>query len=538
MVAVEVAHDWEGWGIHFFQRASRYGSVAFPPGKDGAGLIMDGGFSMNMRINKSWAGMTVLAMALSLHGCGGGDEDTSSTASQIVVNTPATIAQASADDYEANVNGLITAATLKRWKDGWATERAKLGLTGKLIILQVTAGPAGAEYIKPGSNAATYLSPSSEWTQTRSNGVIESVSMVPDGATMDALFKKYNIDPRNDMIVAAMGTGSNPNAMGQGRIWYALRYWGMDKKNLAILNGGNQWINTNGMTADDFQDTASTAPNTGTLSVKSLLVDNTQLQATLDDMMKVMPSADTNVKTDGVLIWDARSLGQYSAGEMVEFGEDTDSDTAANQGCATAYCTPVNPNNYMWTFQNGGSRQGHPNGTLQLQYTYMLDSTKGFSYKPKATLAAYLAGATDASGIGFVDASYGTVGNGNAYQEGDTIYTYCETTFRAMITGVASAVILGKPTRFYDGAMVEWNSLTYTTDKNGNYILPSNSPWRSDLVSFSRPATSNTLVNTRTITDPYAASANALVNADKGYKTGESAPAPGGGGAPTNPCGG
>jgi len=481
-------------------------------------------------------------MALSLHGCGGGDEDTTAAATQIVVNTPAMLAQASADDYEQNVNGLITAATLKRWKDSWTTERAKLGLTGKLIIFQSTVGPAGAEYIMPnGTNVFTYLSPSSEWVQTRTNGVIESVSVVPDGASMDALFKKYNIDPRNDMIVAAMGTGSNPNAMAQGRIWYALRYWGVDKKNLAILNGGNQWINSNGMSAADFQATASTAPNTGTMSVKSLLVDNTQLQATLDDMMKILPSADTNVKTDGVLIWDARSLGQFSAGEMVEFGEDTDSDTTGSQACATAYCTPVNPNNYMWTFQNGGSRQGHPNGTLQLQYTHMLDSSKGFSYKPKAELAAYLTGATDARGIGFIDASYGVLGSGNAYQEGDTIYAYCETTFRAMITGVASAVILGKPTRFYDGAMVEWNSLTYTTDKNGDYILPSNSPWRTDVVSFYRPATSNTLVNTRTITDAYAASANAVVNTDKAYKTGESASAgggSGGGAVPTNPCGG
>jgi hypothetical protein len=60
------------------------------------------------------------------------------------------------------------------------------------------------------------------------------------------------------------------------------------------------------------------------------------------------------------------------------------------------------------------------------------------------------------------------------------------------------------------------------------------------VVSFYRPATSNTLVNTRTITDPYAASANAIVDADRAYKTGETTVAGGGGsgGAPTNPCGG
>jgi 3-mercaptopyruvate sulfurtransferase SseA len=494
---------------------------------------------MNMRINKGWASMTALAIALSLQGCGG-DEDTSSVASQIVVNTPAAIAQVSADDYEQNVNGLITAATLKRWKDDWATERAKLGLKGKLVILQVAAGPAGAEYIMPnGSTVFTYLSPSSEWTQVRTNGVIETVQVVPDGAQMDGILKKYNIDPRNDMIVAAMGNGSTGNAMAQGRVWYALRYWGVDKKNLAILNGGNQWINGNGMGAGDFQATASTAPNSGTLSVKSLLVDNTQLQATVQDLLAVLPSGNTNVKNDGVFIWDARSLSQYSAGEMVEYGEDTDSDTGGTQACADAFCAPANPNNYMWTFQNGGSRQGHPFGTLQLQYTHMLDATKGYAYRPKSELAAMLAGGTNSLGVGFVAADYQLVGPGNAYQEGDTIYAYCETTFRAIITGVASAVILGKPTRFYDGAMVEWNSLSHLQDKNGDYILPSDSPWRSDVKSFFRPAVSNTTVNARTITDPYAASANAVVNADKAYKTGEAVTGGGGGGgAPTNPCGG
>lgn len=501
---------------------------------------------MNMRL--SAIGLGILVLTAGLGGCGGGGgEDKTSVASQIVVNTPASITQVSADDYEDNVNGLITAATLKRWKDDWPTERAKLGLTGKLIILQATAGQvAGSEYVKPnGTNVFTYLSPSSEWIQTRSNGVIETQSMVPDGATMDALLKKFNIDPRKDMIVAAMGQGSTGNAMAQGRIWYALRYWGVDKKNLAVLNGGNQWINGNGMAAGDFQATASAAPNNGTISVKSLMVDNTQLQATVQDMMAVLPGSDTNNTGDGVFIWDARSMAQYAAGEMVENGEDTDTDTVGNQACATAFCVPTNPTNYRQFFQNDGSRQGHPRGTLQLQYTHMLDGAKGFAYRPKAELEAMLNGGTNALGIGFVDGSYNLVGTGNAYQPGDTIYVYCETTFRAMITGIASTVILGKPVRFYDGAMVEWNSLSHLRDRNGDFILPANSPWRTDVVSFYRaaedavPLPANG-VAPRTITNAYAPHTNAIINADKAYKTGASVGGGGGGGggAPANPCGG
>lgn len=488
--------------------------------------------------------MSVLSSVIILGGCiggGGGGSDSQGTVNGVTfnINSPEQIAQESDANYDNNANGIITGTTLKRWITNWSANRPA-GITGKLVIIQVTAGPAGAEYIKgDGTNVVTYLAPSAEWIQTRVNGVIETPSMVPDGQSMDALFKKYDIDPSKDMIVAAMGTGSTSNAMSQGRVWYALRYWGVAKENLAILNGGNQWLNGNEMTATDFQATAAVAPNTGVFTVRSLINDNTQLQATVEDLLKVVPNSDSNVKTDGIFIWDARSLSQYSAGERVEFGEDTDSNTTGTQACSTGYCSPVDPSNYMWTFQNNGSRQGHPFGTLQLQYTHLLDSTKGYSYRPKSVLASYLAGETDSRGIGFVNGQYATVGSGNAYQSGDTIYAYCETTFRAMITGVTSAVILGKPTRFYDGAMVEWNSLSNIVDKNGSEILPANSPWRTDVKSFFRPAKSSALINSRTVPNPFASSATAIINSDKAYKSGVVIPTAGSGGSlPGNPCGG
>ncbi len=478
---------------------------------------------MNTRKNMGWPGLAALSLVLGLYGCGGGGgEDTTALVKQIPVNAPAAIAQESDANYDNNVNGLITGATLKLWKDDWLANRPA-GMTGKLVILQATAGPVGAEYIKPnGLNVFTYLSPSSDWIQTRSNGVIETPSMVPDGAAMDALLKKFDIDPQKDMIVAAMGTGSTGNAMTQGRIWYALRYWGVDKKNLAIINGGNQWLVAGGgMAAGDFQAAANSAPGTGHASVKDLLVDNTQLQATVGDMLSILPGSDVNVTNDGVFIWDARSISQYSAGETSTAGA----------------ITPVG--SYMTTFQNSGSRQGHPKGTLQLEFTNMLMAAEGYRYKDKADLQAYLDG--NVSGNGFIAGDYQPVGVGNAYQPGDTVYTYCETTFRAMITGIASTVILGKPTRFYDGAMIEWNSLTagsVITDSSGNAILPDNSPWRTDLKSFYRAASSNTLVAQRYITDAYASSSDAIIKADKAYKYGQVIPTAGTNAAPANPCGG
>ena len=478
------------------------------------------------------AGLAVTA-CLALASCGGGGEDTSSgNVVKIVVNTPQTIAQASADNYNDNVNGLVTAATLKRWMSNWTANRPA-GITGKLVIFQSTVGPAGAEYIKPnGATVFTYLSPSSEWIQTRTNGVIETQSMVLDGPSMDALFRKYNVDPVNDMIVCAQGTGSNPNAMGQGRCWYALRYWGVDKKNVAVLNGGNQWINGNGLDATDFATTASTAPGTGTASVRSIPVDNTALQATFEDLLAVLPASDANKVDDGVLVWDARSIGQYSAGERLEPGD------GGFTACGAANCPPPAGHNYMVTFQNGGSRQGHPRGTLQLQYTNLLDPTKGFSYRPKADLQNFLNGGANAAGTRFVDATYAGVGEGRGYQPGDVIYNYCETTFRAMITGFASAGILGVPVRFYDGAMVEWNSLSNLPDQTGATILPADSPWRTDVKSFFRPAASASLVARRTITNAYAIHANKIILEDQAYKRGiNPADSGGSGSGGGNPCG-
>ncbi|MCX7163384.1 MAG: hypothetical protein NT083_10140 [Rhodocyclales bacterium] len=488
--------------------------------------------------------MLILVAFVAACGGGGGEDKNSGslTSSALKVSTAAEMAVESASDYNTNTYGLITGATLKRWKNDWVNQRPA-GITGKLVILQVTVGEAGYEYIKTnGTNAFTYLAASAEWTMTRSNGMISTTTMVLDGPSMDAQLKKYDIDPQNDMIVIATGTGTASNVMGQGRAWYALRYWGVDAKNIAILNGGNKWQNDVSLgagamvAATDYSLTGATPPLTGLKSVKSLAIDNTVMQATVGDVMAVVPATDSNVKSDGIFLWDARTITQYSAGLKREKQDGTGTSV-----CATgAYCDAAATYDYMLSFQNGGTRQGHPNGAIDLNYLNLVDAAKGGSFKSKAELAAYMNGEADASGYGMVDGSYNLAGAGNAYQAGDTVITYCETSQRAMVTGMASAVILGHPTRIYDGAMIEWNSLSYMKDLLGNYILPENSPWRTDLKSFYRAASSFTLVQLRKIIDPFAVNANGIIAEDKAYKTpaASSTSRSGGGAAPANPCGG
>ncbi len=497
----------------------------------------------------------LLLLAL-VAGCGGSqDRNNGNTAAvAITVNSPADITDVSASDYNVNVSGLITGATLKRWKDDWINQRPA-GITGKLVILEVTTGeqvpvvpattPAtttctgGYCYIVPpaGSlNVFSYLAASSEWVMTRSNGVISTPSLVLDGPTMDAQLKKYSIDPLHDMIVILQGTASTGNVMSQGRAWLAFHYWGVDAKHLAILNGGNKWqFDSGAMIATDFAATGATPPSDGLYSVKNIRVDNTSLIATVGDMLSVIPATDTSMKGSGKFLWDARTITQYSAGLKRELNDGVSS------GCGTAaYCDAAPTYNYMSSFQNNGSRQGHPNGALDLNFSNLLDATQGYSYKPKAQLVSYMNGEVDTSGFGMVNGSYVLVGAGNAYQPGDVAYVWCETTFRAMITGMASSVILGHPTRFYDGGMIEWNSLSNLPDATGNNILPANSPWRTDVKSFFRPAASAVQVASRQIIDPYAPNANALITEDRAYKTqsASNTSGSGGGAAPANPCGG
>ncbi len=486
--------------------------------------------------------LLLTAAALLTGGCGGGEDTTTGYVSSpgsepvaIRVNSASEITQISDANYDNNVNGLVTGATLQNWIDDWQNNRPA-GITGRLIILQINNGPAGTQYItpKPDQGVLTYsiisdTGPNSRLVMSRSNGVTTTRAMVLDGASMDRFLREYGINPRQDMIVFAMGTGGAFANMQMGRGWYLFRYWGVEATHLAVLNGGasnaavmNQTYLSDTVNCDENVDTTC-LPNSGWISVKNLPDDNTILQATLEDVMDVVDGR-TNA-----FIWDARSANEYAAIQNVK--QDGSGNNTTYLGI---------------DFRNGGSKQGHPLGAVNLSFQNLLITSDGsFRYKDKTAIQAYLDG-QQVDGAEFLYYDAGAVipvGQGNAYQSGQTIITYCETTYRAMITGIASAVILGLPVRFYDGAMVEWNTLASIQDQNSQFILPADSPWRTDTLARSVfTYNTQTAIAPRQIDDPYAVHANKIILADKAYKRGET-PAGGGGGGgsvllPPNPCGG
>lgn len=467
------------------------------------------------------------ACGLVLAGCGDEDTDAGNPAAQ-TVNSPAQIAQVSADDYNDNENGLITGQTLMHWIDDWENNRPD-GVDGRLIILQISEGVEGEEFItpKPQEGVLTYGFNTGQLVQTRSNGIIETVSMVPDGPAMDEILKDYGLDPTRDMIVWAVGDGGYGQIMRQGRGWYMLRYWGTPKENLAKLNGlaahtevmDPSYLGSE-VTCNALEDAdAGCLPRNGRVSVRDLPEDNLSLQATLEDVIEVAEG-----RADA-FIWDARSRNEYAAWDR---GDD---DEGNPQGV---------------DFRNSAAQQGHPNGAVVLPYANILMADGSLRYKPKDDIEAYMNGelVDDAQFEYYDSGSLIPVGMGNAWQSGQPVITYCETTFRAMITGFASAAILGVPNRFYDGAMREWNSLAGgIQDKYGSEILPADSPWRTDLAGrshfvYNDPAE----VDSRDIQDPYADRSNSVIAEDRAYRLGTGTDGDDGSGGgiapPANPCGG
>jgi hypothetical protein len=172
-----------------------------------------------------------------------------------------------------------------------------------------------------------------------------------------------------------------------------------------------------------------------------------------------------------------------------------------------------------------------------------VDTGDSYAWRSKSALETAMDGGT-INGAQFQDLT-GALGSGNAYKDGQQVWTYCETTYRAMVTGFATAGILGLPTRFYDGAMVEWHTMSNAYDKYGNQLLPADSPWRTDKDTVSYfEYNEQSLTEPRRIDDPYADNTNAIIEADRAYKiTGAGADddssSDDGGGAPVaNPCGG
>ncbi|TGN07153.1 hypothetical protein [Leptospira ilyithenensis] len=396
------------------------------------------------------------------------------------VNSAADLASESADNYDNNNYGLVTATTVKKWIANWAGTKPD-GISGNLIILQSNTAGTGQEYIKPATGVYVY-----DWNagggtdvnfrQERNSGVTYVPTGLPDGARTDAFLKLYNIDLTKDLVVFAAGTdsatgvnvgslangfsadlpstpkGSIYQTTGRGLFW--LRYWGADKKNIAILDGDiksqfavSELVTTGGQ---------SSPPNTGTFSVKSLKsVDNSVLAQPVENIIAFVKAGGTSSATGfsgSVFIADARFNTTAASNEYAGVASATGV-TEYNTGGVTA--------------QNKSAIEGHIKGAVFAPWPKFINQSTG-RFKTKSEIAAL-----------WKDVTWQSDNTGKSgYQDGQVILQYCRTNARSMITGMSTFIILGKPTAFYDNSWIEWSSLTATT--GGKQNLPSGSKFATD----------------------------------------------------------
>ncbi|MCZ8154757.1 MAG: sulfurtransferase [Leptospira sp.] len=454
-------------------------------------------------------------------------------ANTLKVNTATDLASESNDDYSRNEYGLIEASKLESWVTNW-TANKPAGITGKLIILQTDAANryetgSKSPYVRSDEAKGVYVyllddyqtagTTNFRFNQTRDSGLVKnSVRYQANGAFADEWLKAFGINLSTDLVVfavgttttlisnsatggdlAAYGTAGNKATYASGvqdiaRAVYWLRYWGADIKHLAILNGNLYKNFSSSLTSS----TRSTIPNAnGGFSVKQLRVDNTAITLGLEDVIniaKANSAATVTGLTGKQLIVDARPSAQFNRTAVGSWG-------VAGEYVTTAFGSSGAPSNDA----TGQAKkyvlfEGNIKGAVTFPWVNLLTSADtGFKFLSKSELRTLYANA--------------------GYTSGTTVVSQCRTNFEAQVNGFAAQNILGYPTTFYDGSLVEWTSLSANHPVTSLNKISASSPFRTDLdtVSVFSYNTDSSRIQAAEI-DVTATTTRKFINEDRAYK--------------------
>jgi thiosulfate/3-mercaptopyruvate sulfurtransferase len=467
----------------------------------------------------------------------------SSKSNSIKVNNVTDLTNESKDNYDENTSGLITGSTLAKWVTSWKANKPS-NISGKLVILQTDSanrisGDVNSPYIKedPSNGVYVYLLDDYQTTgttqfrfnQARDSGLFKSsVRYQANGAFVDEWLKTFGINPTTDLIVFAVGTGGVTLASGasstagttQGtgfaakatgagpvqdisRGYYWLRYWGVESKNLAILNGN---IRTNFAPSNLslLSTTRSAIPNSNNnFSVKQIRIDNTALTLGLEDIYEIakanLNASNVTGITSSQFLVDARPEAQF-------LGNVT---TIAGVNANTYYITTSwefsgAPNASASPAQKFVSFEGGIKGAVAFPWVDLLtNSDTGFQFLSKSALK--------------------TIFTNKGYTIGKTVISQCRTNFEAQVNGFAALNILGYPTAYYDGSLVEWTSLVAGHPSSSINTISSSFKWRTDSDSVSRilwyNGSSSDITRVQTaIVNSSATTTKQFIIEDKAYK--------------------
>jgi len=418
------------------------------------------------------------------------------------------LANRSHEDYAKNDYGVVSAEKAAAWITDWKKNKPH-GIKGKLFVMQV-GNIYGDEhnYIKHNDIDVFTFDRTDGCTDTgdfRNDGVSNVPKPVFTGQQMDEAFMAYNIDPKHDMILIVLAEGNGGYMAGAVRMWYTMAYWGLSRKNIAVLNGQasnvlNPEVNTNlqsqGIYSKDdiFVAEQSVPPMNGTHSVKKVKRDGTILQATAADMMNVVDN-----KSETSLIIDARSEAEFIGSKKAKTEFKICGEDGASQ-CYTAF-------------------DGHIKGAKNIYFTNIINTADGNVDISGDGLVSGLDATYSFKNINDIDAIFAEAG----YTKGLTTYVYCRTGTKASLLTFASAAILGHPTRMYDGSWIQWGKMANAHDTNSIELLPADSSWRTDTANYSESIVYNPNPD---LVSPHAKDSlhldnkktNLIIKEDKRYK--------------------
>ncbi len=484
---------------------------------------------------------------------------------QIKVNSATDLVNESAENYNDNNWGLITGQTLNRFVSDWTANKPS-HITGNLIILQTDAanrrtGDGWNGFVKSDPAKGVFVYALNDYTpaglpsggfrfnQTRDAGLFKnSVRYQANGEFVDDWLNTFAINPTRDLIVFAAGTGNGTIpatavvASGAGlagaiqditRGVYWLRYWGVDIKHLAILNG-NLRSNFAQIYTAQTSSSKSPLPARGNFSVKSIRVDNTILTSGLEDVYEIAKNnleAQIPGLTTKQFLIDARPSSQFGAGR--------NAGVVAN-GSATTYIT-TGWDSSGAPIQWGNAGDVNIAGTAGKTFVPFEGNIKGAVTFPWLALfegftdtgtVADDAAAEAAFNIGYrykSKAALKTIFANRGYTSGATVVSQCRTNFEAQVNGFAAVNILGYPTTYYDGSLVEWTSLVAGHPSSALNRVPTDFKWRTDLASVSvfdynpqtttAGATGGAIARVKAAeVDPNATTTKLFIQQDKAYK--------------------
>lgn len=378
-------------------------------------------------------------------------------------------------NYDISINnyGLVSSDKVLGWINNWNVNKPS-HIEGKLFVMQfgqVMPKDNNLNYIKHDDINVFTFDRTAGCTSTdssRFDGISNMPKPVFSGNEMNQAFAAYNIDPNKDMLLILLGEddGSNEYLAGVARMWYTMKYWGIESSHISVMNGSaihefNPANNPKVSSLNDvFVANESKMPMSGTKTVKDIKRDGTILQASMKDMMNIV---EANKATD--LILDARSSSEYSGTS----NSKTESSTCGSNGTSQCYT----------------GFEGHIKGAKNLEHKSL------YNYNDQKV---------DVNGDGIVDMKDSsfklktipelkTLFTDSGYKDGNDVYTYCRTGTKASLLSFVSSDVLGYKTRMFDGSWIQWGKMANVKDHNNNYLLDENSSYRLDISKYSEAIT-------------------------------------------------